>query len=53
MRRLIHRTYYTSALNLTKETPNNLKGKSHSAQRWLTRQLSDPFVQMAKMQNYR
>lgn len=33
-----------------KETP---KGKSHSSHQWLSRQFSDPYVQKAKMENYR
>lgn len=34
-------------------TVNNLKGKSVSSQHWLTRQLKDPYIEMAKMLNYR
>lgn len=36
-----------------KQIPNNLKGKSKSSQEWLTRQLADPYVEKAKMMNYR
>lgn len=36
-----------------KEVPRNLKGKSKSSQEWITRQLADPYVERAKMQNYR
>jgi hypothetical protein len=38
---------------LAKIVPNNLKGKSKSSQEWLTRQFADPFVEKAKMMNYR
>lgn len=33
--------------------PSNLKGKKKSSQEWLTRQLNDPYVEKAKMLNYR
>lgn len=33
--------------------PDNLKGKSASSQAWLTRQLNDPYVKMARYRNYR
>lgn len=36
-----------------KQIPNNLKGKSKSSQEWLTRQMADPYVEKAKMMNYR
>lgn len=42
-----------STANLSKVQPNNLKGRSSSSQKWLTRQLADPFVEKAKMENYR
>lgn len=38
---------------LLKETPQNLKGKKHSSQQWLTRQLRDPYVEKAKQEKYR
>ncbi|XP_046838133.1 rRNA methyltransferase 2, mitochondrial [Vespa crabro] len=38
---------------LLREKPNNLKGKKHSSQLWLKRQLRDPYVEMAKQENYR
>ena len=34
-------------------TPQNLKGKSKSSQMWLKRQLNDPYIEKAKMSNYR
>ncbi|XP_015608093.1 rRNA methyltransferase 2, mitochondrial [Cephus cinctus] len=36
-----------------RETPNNLKGKSVSSQKWLVRQLKDPYVELAKQEKYR
>ncbi|SPP83705.1 rRNA methyltransferase 2, mitochondrial [Drosophila guanche] len=36
-----------------KQQPRNLKGKSKSSQEWLTRQLADPYVEKARMMNYR
>lgn len=36
-----------------KQIPKNLKGKSKSSQEWLIRQLADPYVEKAKMMNYR
>ncbi|XP_024871541.1 rRNA methyltransferase 2, mitochondrial [Temnothorax curvispinosus] len=38
---------------LLRETPRNLKGKKHSSQQWLVRQLRDPYVEMAKQESYR
>ncbi|XP_011874396.1 PREDICTED: rRNA methyltransferase 2, mitochondrial [Vollenhovia emeryi] len=38
---------------LLKETPRNLKGKKHSSQLWLARQLRDPYVELAKQEKYR
>lgn len=50
---LISRNLSTSSLSLFKQVPKNLKGKSKSSQEWLTRQLNDPYVEKAKMMNYR
>ncbi|XP_020292071.1 rRNA methyltransferase 2, mitochondrial [Pseudomyrmex gracilis] len=49
---LMRRTVHTCRA-LMKETPRNLKGKKHSSQLWLKRQLSDPYVEKAKQENYR
>ncbi|XP_012266172.1 rRNA methyltransferase 2, mitochondrial isoform X2 [Athalia rosae] len=38
---------------LGREVPTNLKGRKTSSQLWLHRQLSDPYVEKAKMENYR
>ncbi|XP_011161299.1 rRNA methyltransferase 2, mitochondrial [Solenopsis invicta] len=46
------RSVHTSSA-LLKETPRNLKGKKHSSQLWLARQLRDPYVEKAKQEKYR
>lgn len=38
---------------LLRETPKNLKGKKHSSQLWLERQIRDPYVEKAKQEKYR
>lgn len=38
---------------LCREKPQNLKGKKHSSQLWLMRQLKDPYVELARRENYR
>lgn len=43
---------HTSAATL-KKVPRNLKGKSTADQRWIVRQLKDPFVKAAHVENYR
>ncbi|XP_014243418.1 rRNA methyltransferase 2, mitochondrial [Cimex lectularius] len=45
--------YFSKGCSLCKQTPTNLKGKSKSSQDWLVRQLSDPYVEKAKVHNYR
>lgn len=47
----IIRPFHTSLINNSKKIPKNIKG--HSSNQWLARQFADPFVQMAKQQNYR
>ncbi|KAF3429500.1 hypothetical protein E2986_05396 [Frieseomelitta varia] len=49
---LITNNLHTCAV-LFREVPRNLKGKKHSSQLWLTRQLQDPYVEKAKRENYR
>ncbi|XP_013097987.2 rRNA methyltransferase 2, mitochondrial [Stomoxys calcitrans] len=49
----LRRSLSTSLQSWAKQVPNNLKGKSKSSQEWLTRQLADPYVEKAKMMNYR
>ena len=48
----VHRSLHVCAA-LCRETPTNLKGKKHSSQLWLDRQLRDPYVEKAKQENYR
>ncbi|XP_055903322.1 rRNA methyltransferase 2, mitochondrial [Eupeodes corollae] len=43
----------STSCNFAKTIPKNLKGKSKSSQEWLMRQLTDPYVEKAKMLNYR
>uniref|UniRef100_A0A1I8NE31 rRNA methyltransferase 2, mitochondrial n=1 Tax=Musca domestica TaxID=7370 RepID=A0A1I8NE31_MUSDO len=50
---IIRRTLATCSKLGAKQIPNNLKGRSKSSQEWLTRQLADPYVEKAKMMNYR
>lgn len=51
---LIRRFLQThNSVQHAKQQPNNLKGKSKSSQDWLTRQLADPYVEKARMLNYR
>lgn len=35
------------------QKPNNLKGKKHSSQLWLRRQITDPYVEKTRLENYR
>lgn len=48
----ITRCVHTCA-TLLREKPKNLKGRSHSSQLWLERQLRDPYVEKAKQHKYR
>lgn len=45
--------FHSQISNLAKTVPSKLKGKSKSSQEWLSRQLVDPYVQKAKILNYR
>ncbi|XP_029914955.1 rRNA methyltransferase 2, mitochondrial [Myripristis murdjan] len=47
-RRCVH-----SSLSLLKKTPIRLKGRSPAEQRWLQRQISDPFVKAAHVHSFR
>lgn len=51
--RNVIRNLSNSAKLYKKIEPNNLKGKKMSSQQWLVRQLKDPYVEKAKMMNYR
>lgn len=48
---IIYRQIHTSCRHLAKNIPRNAKGGSSA--KWLQRQLADPFIEMAKKQNYR
>ncbi|GJQ72355.1 hypothetical protein Trydic_g3441 [Trypoxylus dichotomus] len=48
----LHRLIHTCCI-LQKKIPSNLKGKGVSSQQWLVRQLNDPYVEKAKLLNYR
>lgn len=50
---VLQRSYLHTSASLLKKTPHNLKGKSTSDQRWIIRQLNDPFVKAAHVHNYR
>ncbi|XP_062555462.1 rRNA methyltransferase 2, mitochondrial [Armigeres subalbatus] len=50
---MFFRRLHNSSVALEKVIPTNLKGKSKSSQQWLMRQLNDPYVEKAKMLNYR
>ncbi|XP_044739272.1 rRNA methyltransferase 2, mitochondrial [Chrysoperla carnea] len=50
---VIYRKFSTGLKLYEKIVPTNLKGKKVSSQQWLTRQLNDPYVEKAKMMNYR
>lgn len=47
------RKFSSTTCNYAKIIPKNLRGKSKSSQEWLTRQLSDPYVEKAKIMNFR
>lgn len=49
----LKRSFSVYSVLRAKQIPNNLKGKSKSSQEWLTRQMADPYVEKAKMMNYR
>ena len=47
-----HKNIHTSQCTL-KESPQNLKGRNVTAQKWLRRQLNDPYVKKARVESYR
>lgn len=47
------RSLYTCTVRLSKIMPTNIKNKKPSSQRWLTRQIQDPYVEKAKQEQYR
>lgn len=42
-------SFLKTARGLATKVPSNLKGKSKSSQEWITRQLTDPYVERAKV----
>lgn len=50
IRNPLFRSIHTSCVQLKK---GPIKAKSHSSHQWLSRQMVDPFVELAKMKNYR
>lgn len=50
---LLHKLCIHTSAALLKRASPNLKGKSPAEQRWLVRQLKDPFVKAARVENYR
>lgn len=51
IRNHLTRQFYTNCVTFSKKSAKN--AKSHSSHQWLSRQISDPFVTLAKMKNYR
>lgn len=49
--KFLRRSFYTTAQLYKKVKLKNAKGSSST--HWLQRQLSDPYVERAKIQNYR
>ncbi|KAL2100786.1 hypothetical protein ACEWY4_002547 [Coilia grayii] len=50
---LFHKLCIHTSAAILKKAPQNLKGKRPAEQRWIVRQLRDPFVKAAHVQNYR
>ncbi|XP_063234258.1 rRNA methyltransferase 2, mitochondrial [Bacillus rossius redtenbacheri] len=44
---------FSTCCSSRRKVPSDLKGRSGSSQLWLARQLTDPYVEKAKMLNYR
>ncbi|XP_076169012.1 mitochondrial rRNA methyltransferase 2 [Ptiloglossa arizonensis] len=49
---LITRNLFTCN-TLCQNIPRNLKGKKHSSQLWISRQIQDPYIEKARQENYR
>lgn len=45
--------YFSTSCAVCKTVPINLRGRGKSSQDWLTRQLNDPYVKLAKQHRYR
>ncbi|XP_065214728.1 rRNA methyltransferase 2, mitochondrial [Planococcus citri] len=52
-RKLLGVSSFSTFAALRKEVPRNLKNKSKTAQEWISRQLSDPYVKEARIHNFR
>ncbi|KAJ8389661.1 hypothetical protein AAFF_G00115370 [Aldrovandia affinis] len=50
---MLQKSWLHTSVRTLKKTPHNLKGKSAADQRWIVRQLNDPFVKAAQDQHYR
>ncbi|KAL0992820.1 hypothetical protein UPYG_G00098910 [Umbra pygmaea] len=50
---VLHKSRIHTSVHFLKKAAHNLKGKSTADQRWIVRQLNDPFVKAAHVQNYR
>ncbi|KAB0801726.1 hypothetical protein PPYR_03912 [Photinus pyralis] len=50
---LLKRYLHTTTQRCKHVVPSNLKGKGSSSTKWVTRQLKDPYVEKAKILNYR
>ncbi|KAJ7992405.1 hypothetical protein DPEC_G00278200 [Dallia pectoralis] len=50
---VLQKSHMHTCANLLKKAAHNLKGKSAADQRWIVRQLNDPFVKAAHAYNYR
>ncbi|KAM9474364.1 rRNA methyltransferase 2, mitochondrial-like [Salvelinus alpinus] len=50
---VLQKSYLHSSVHLLKKAVHNLKGKSTADQRWIVRQLNDPFVKAAPLHIYR
>ena len=50
---VLQKSYLHTSVHVLKKAAHNLKGKSTADQRWIVRQLNDPFVKAAHVHNYR
>ncbi|XP_017782090.1 PREDICTED: rRNA methyltransferase 2, mitochondrial [Nicrophorus vespilloides] len=50
---MIKRFFSTGGVHLKQVTFRNLRGKKVSSQQWLARQLTDPYIEKARMMNFR
>uniref|UniRef100_A0A4W5LYU5 rRNA methyltransferase 2, mitochondrial n=1 Tax=Hucho hucho TaxID=62062 RepID=A0A4W5LYU5_9TELE len=50
---VLQKSYLHTSVHILKKAAHNLKGKSTADQRWIVRQLNDPFVKAAHVHNYR